>query len=183
MGSWSILEPAPDWTLHIAVSERGVRRLSVAITTERLLEELGGGQWRRDDQHTLIREAVRQLGLYFRGQLREFDLPLELEGTPFQLRVWNSLLRIPYGETRSYAELAREVGRPGAARAVGQANGHNPVGVVVPCHRVIASDGGLGGYAGGLDYKRRLLSLEAMNRMSSSSPATSSLILSQKTGG
>ena len=92
-----------------------------------------------------------------------FDLPLDPEGTDFQRRVWRALLDIPYGETRSYADLARAVGSPRAMRAVGQANRRNPIGVVVPCHRVIAADGTIGGYAGGLDRKRHLLRLEGVS--------------------
>ncbi|MEW1719927.1 methylated-DNA--[protein]-cysteine S-methyltransferase [Streptomyces sp. NPDC093109] len=106
-------------------------------------------------------EAVRQLGAYFDGELTEFDLPLRLAGTPFQRAVWDQLTRIPYGETRSYGELAEALGKPGASRAVGLANGRNPVGIIVPCHRVIGSTGGLTGYGGGLDRKKRLLAFES----------------------
>ncbi|MCQ6551715.1 methylated-DNA--[protein]-cysteine S-methyltransferase [Streptomyces sp. C10-9-1] len=105
-------------------------------------------------------EAARQLGAYFAGERTAFDLPLHLAGTPFQRRVWECLLRIPYGETRSYGELAGELGGKGASRAVGLANGRNPIGIIVPCHRVVGSSGGLTGYGGGLDRKRRLLALE-----------------------
>ncbi|MFF8378727.1 methylated-DNA--[protein]-cysteine S-methyltransferase [Streptomyces sp. NPDC015661] len=106
-------------------------------------------------------EAIRQLDAYFAGELTEFDLPLNLVGTPFQLRVWEQLLRIPYGETRTYGELAEELGSPGASRAVGLANGKNPVTIIVPCHRVIGSGGSLTGYGGGLDRKQRLLAFES----------------------
>ena len=103
-----------------------------------------------------------QLPEYLAGRRDSFDLPLDLLGTPFQQRCWRALLQIPFGETRTYAELARAIGMaPGAARAVGQANGANPVPLIVPCHRVVAS-AGLGGYAGGLDLKRRLLELEGV---------------------
>jgi O-6-methylguanine DNA methyltransferase len=102
----------------------------------------------------------RQLEEYFDGGRREFDLPLDLRGTPFQLRVWAELQRIPYGSTISYGELARRLGNPNLTRAVGAANGANPVSIVVPCHRVIGADGSLTGYGGGLDAKRRLLELE-----------------------
>ena len=106
-------------------------------------------------------EGLRtQLAEYFAGERREFDLPLDYPGTPFQRRVWDALRRIPYGETRTYAELAREIGAPGAARAVGRANGLNRIAVVVPCHRVVAAGGGLGGYGGGLWRKLRLLETE-----------------------
>ncbi|WP_031004433.1 methylated-DNA--[protein]-cysteine S-methyltransferase [Streptomyces sp. NRRL F-5727] len=106
-------------------------------------------------------EAIRQLDAYFAGELTDFDLPLHLEGTPFQLRVWEQLRLIPYGETRTYGELAEALGSPGASRAVGLANGKNPVSVIVPCHRVIGSGGSLTGYGGGLDRKQRLLAFES----------------------
>jgi AraC family transcriptional regulator of adaptative response/methylated-DNA-[protein]-cysteine methyltransferase len=101
-----------------------------------------------------------QLDEYFAGERRAFDLPLAYPGSAFQQQVWDALLRIPYGETRSYAELARELGVPGAARAVGRANGANRIAIVIPCHRVVAADGGLGGYGGGLWRKLRLLETE-----------------------
>ena len=105
-------------------------------------------------------EPVRQLDAYFAGALRRFDLRLAPAGTPFQQRVWQALLEIPYGETVSYSELARRIGRPSAVRAVGAANGQNPLSIVIPCHRVIGSDGRLVGYGGGLPAKSALLALE-----------------------
>lgn len=114
--------------------------------------------WESDDR--AFPDAVEQLAAYFAGELTEFDLKLDMIGTPFQRRVWEALLTIPYGETRSYGEIARQIGSPGAFRAVGLANGHNPVGIIVPCHRVIGSNGSLTGYGGGLDRKRALLALE-----------------------
>jgi methylated-DNA-[protein]-cysteine S-methyltransferase len=105
--------------------------------------------------------ALAQLEAYFSGRSQDFDLPMEPSGTPFQRRVWDELSKIPYGETISYAELARRVGKAGAARAVGGANGRNPIGIIVPCHRVIAAGGTLGGYGGGLDRKLWLLQHEA----------------------
>lgn len=109
-----------------------------------------------------LTSAVRQLEEYFAGKRTEFDLPLDLHGTAFQREVWLALAEIPYGKTVSYAELAEMVGRPGAYRAVGQANGSNPIPIVLPCHRVVASGGGIGGYGGGLTMKRRLLALEGL---------------------
>ena len=109
----------------------------------------------------LLDKATLQLEEYFAGRRRSFDLPLDLRGTEFQLRVWNALLEIPYGKTRTYADIARMVGTPKAVRAVGAANGANPVAILVPCHRAIGSDGSLVGYGGGLDLKKRLLALEA----------------------
>ena len=114
--------------------------------------------WRRGG--ALVAEARRQLDEYFEGRRRGFDLPLAPSGTPFQLRAWKALEDIPYGATRSYGEQARAMGQPRAVRAVGAANGRNPIAIVVPCHRVIGGDGGLTGYGGGLDVKRYLIELE-----------------------
>ncbi len=105
-------------------------------------------------------EAVEQLSGYFAGELTEFDLDLRLAGTEFQRRVWAALRTIPYGETRSYGQIAEQIGSSGASRAVGLANGRNPIGIIVPCHRVIGSTGGMTGYGGGIDRKRALLALE-----------------------
>ena len=109
---------------------------------------------------TAFPEVVEQLAAYFAGELTEFHVRLDLRGNRFWGQVWDALLGIPYAETRSYGELAAQLGRPGAARAVGLANGHNPVGIIVPCHRVIGADGSLTGYGGGLHRKRALLDLE-----------------------
>ena len=108
----------------------------------------------------MLVRAQRQLEEYFRGERTRFDLPLQPKGTPFQLAVWRALTEIPYGETASYGDVARAVGRPKAFRAVGMANHCNPIPIIVPCHRVIGSDGRLTGYAGGLEIKRALLELE-----------------------
>ncbi|MFJ8941939.1 methylated-DNA--[protein]-cysteine S-methyltransferase [Streptomyces sp. NPDC102395] len=113
----------------------------------------------REDR--LFAEAEDQLEAYFAGGLKEFTLPLRLDGTPFQRGVWAELRKIPYGETRTYGDLAHALGAPTASRAVGLANGRNPVGIIVPCHRVVGADGSLTGYGGGLDRKRRLLSFES----------------------
>ena len=110
-----------------------------------------------------LSEARRQLGEYFAGQRRAFDLPLNLSGTDFQVSVLRALLEIPYGETVSYGEIAKRIGRPRAVRAVGAANGRNPLPIIVPCHRVIGSTGDLTGFGGGLDTKEALLRLEAEN--------------------
>jgi methylated-DNA-[protein]-cysteine S-methyltransferase len=112
----------------------------------------------RDDG--LFKEAEEQLETYFAGGLKEFTLELRLHGTPFQRTVWEELRRIPYGETRSYGQLADALGNSKASRAVGLANGRNPIGIIVPCHRVVGADGSLTGYGGGLDRKRRLLDFE-----------------------
>jgi methylated-DNA-[protein]-cysteine S-methyltransferase len=112
------------------------------------------------DAEPVLDAAASQLRLYFAGELTRFDLPLALEGTSFQRSVWAGLATIPYGETVSYGELASRIGQPSASRAVGLANGRNPVAIIVPCHRVIGADGSLTGYGGGMDRKRYLLALE-----------------------
>src|SRR5690348_11536717 len=112
------------------------------------------------DDDAVLAAAREQLAEYFAGERRNFDLPLKPAGTPFQRSVWEALRAIPYGETAGYGELAQRLGRPGAARAVGLANGRNPIAIVVPCHRVIGAAGALTGYGGGLERKRYLLALE-----------------------
>ncbi len=114
--------------------------------------------WRRNPK--MFRDVVRQLDRYFSGKLDKFEVALDLKGTAFQLKVWNAMLDIPHGGTQSYGELARRIGYPKAARAVGQASGRNPVAIIVPCHRVVGSNGSLTGYGGGLDRKRWLLQHE-----------------------
>jgi methylated-DNA-[protein]-cysteine S-methyltransferase len=115
-------------------------------------------------RHPLLCETKRQLDEYFAGKRRNFELPLEFRGTEFQRRVWAALLTIPYGETRTYRQIAEQIGNPLAVRAVGAANGRNPIAIVAPCHRVIGSSGDLTGFGGGLEAKARLLSLEAPQR-------------------
>jgi methylated-DNA-[protein]-cysteine S-methyltransferase len=114
-----------------------------------------------DAGHPLLVEAERQLGEYFAGTRSRFDLKLDFNGTDFQKLVWNALLTIPFGQTRSYRQIARQIGRPAAVRAVGAANGRNPISIIAPCHRVIGANGALTGFAGGLQVKERLLALEA----------------------
>ncbi len=115
-----------------------------------------------DDTHPVLAEAARQLGEYFAGTRVRFSIPLDFAGTAFQREVWQALLTIPFGETRSYGEIARQIGRPDAVRAVGAANGRNPISIIAPCHRVIGTDGKLTGFAGGLDAKAYLLRLEGV---------------------
>jgi methylated-DNA-[protein]-cysteine S-methyltransferase len=115
--------------------------------------------------HPILMETRRQLDAYFERELRDFDIPLVLKGTPFQILVWRALQQIPYGVTRSYAQQARAIGAPDAVRAVGSANGRNPIPIVVPCHRVIGSNGKLTGFGGGLPLKRYLLDLETNPRL------------------
>ncbi len=158
----------PIGLCRLATTERGLAYLE-------LPRESGCGLWgwlRRcaPESKTVAafarnRVAIGQLLEYLEGKRIEFDLPLDLRGTPFQIAVWSALLEIPYGETRSYQQIANVIGRPRAVRAVGAANGANPVAIVVPCHRVIASDGTLHGYGGGLDLKARLLAMEGKGQL------------------
>jgi methylated-DNA-[protein]-cysteine S-methyltransferase len=132
-----------------------------ALTNLRMVDqtyEPSRADWARSG--TAFAEAVAQLDAYFACERTDFDVELDMRGTDFQQRVWKALLTIPYGETRSYGEIAEQIGAPGAARAVGLANGHNPIAVIVPCHRVIGANGQLTGYGGGLDRKLALLELE-----------------------
>lgn len=124
-----------------------------AITTEDVYDYL-------EEETDLIKKAAKQLKEYYDGLRREFDLPLDLQGTPFQLKVWNELLKIPYGQTRTYKQIAQAIGSPKAYRAVGNANNQNKIMVVVPCHRVIGSNGQMVGYAGGIEMKEMLLAIE-----------------------
>ncbi len=119
--------------------------------------------WRRDGAPFV--DAVEQLKAYFAGELQDFDLPLVPKGTPFQQEVWRFLQTIPYGKTTSYGAIAQAMGKPKATRAVGAANGRNPIAIIIPCHRVIGSNGSLTGYAGGLQFKQTLLSLEGNGRI------------------
>jgi methylated-DNA-[protein]-cysteine S-methyltransferase len=148
--------PSPVGPLFLAASEKGLMRLEFESRVMQL-----------DSRRVQLRESKRALAAYlgeldeyFAGDRRDFSVPLDLRGTDFQLACWRALLAIPYGETRSYADVARAIGHPQAFRAVGMSNNRNPVAIIVPCHRVIASSGSLCGYGGGLDTKRMLLDLE-----------------------
>ena len=148
---------SPAGPLLIGVSSQAL----VALEFDRGLPKTVNGEpveWEQADSRTA--EVRRQLEQYFKGKRRDFDLKLDLRGPDFYKRCWGELLRIPFGETRSYAQIARAVGCPAGFRAVGQANHHNPIAIIVPCHRVLASDGTLGGYGGGLPLKAKLLRLE-----------------------
>jgi O-6-methylguanine DNA methyltransferase len=149
--------PSPAGPLLIGVSDSAL----VALEFDRGLPQTIFGQpvaWEESEKRA--RAVRRQLEEYFAGRRRTFELELDLRGTEFRMRCWNELLRIPYGETRSYAEIARAVGNPNGYRAVGQANHFNPIAIIVPCHRVLASGCFLGGYGGGLPVKALLLKLE-----------------------
>jgi methylated-DNA-[protein]-cysteine S-methyltransferase len=150
-------------SMHSPVGELTLTTDGEALTGVYMHRQKHGPQrdkgWRRDDQ--ALESARSQLEAYFAGELRDFDLPLAPEGTAFQRRVWKALCGIPYGATISYGELARRIGQPQASRAVGLANGRNPISIIVPCHRVIGADGTLTGYGGGLARKRWLLAHES----------------------
>jgi len=164
MAFWSSLEPVTGLVIQIAATDRGLCRLSLLSEDSRFLAELSRqfpkNEWRRDDAHPVLRQATQQLKAYFRGKLQRFDLRLDLHGTRFQQKVWRALRSIPYGQTRSYRDVACKIGSPKAVRAVGGATGRNPVAIVIPCHRVIAADGSLGGFGCGLPTKRLLLGVE-----------------------
>ena len=146
---------SPQGDIIVARTERGLTHISFQEGTRPLTP---GKQWVKD--HSLLRDANEQLHAYFYGELDTFDLPLRPEGTDFQRRVWDALMTIPCGETASYGAIAEQLGQPTATRAVASANARNPLPIVIPCHRVIGSDGKLRGYAGGLSIKAALLELE-----------------------
>lgn len=139
--------PSPVGALTLTASDKGLQRL-----------EFKGG--RHNDDHPVLKKAVRQLEEYFAGKRRAFDVPLDPQGTPFQLKAWRELSKIPYGATISYGEQAKRIGDVRKARPIGQANGKNPISIIVPCHRVIGASGKLTGYGGGLRHKQFLLDLE-----------------------
>ena len=146
------------WVFQVLSSATGVRWLDLHPTTFEALEEKLKARIVPDDQQN--ERALAEIHAYLRGDLREFTIPVDLRGTEFQCDVWNAIAKIPYGQTTSYGELAKTIQRPKATRAVGQATGANPVPIVIPCHRVIGSSGGLTGFGGGLPLKERLLGLE-----------------------
>jgi methylated-DNA-[protein]-cysteine S-methyltransferase len=158
------------------IPESPVGTLTLAADDDERLCRLEFGEWspraraaeivRVEEADGVIAETLQQLDEYFAGTRRDFDVPLAPHGTLFQLAVWDALRAIPYGETTSYGDIARSVGRPNAVRAVGQANGRNPIAIIVPCHRVIGSDRSLTGYGGGIERKRYLLGLEGAAALS-----------------
>jgi len=153
MLDWIRFEAAGQFVLGVVASDAGIRAIEL-----NLAGDLPG---RECPSNPILRKAEEQLRDYFAGTLTEFEMNLDMQGTEFQKRVWMELLTIPYGETRSYRDVANVIGTPKAVRAVGAANGRNPVPIVVPCHRVIGAGGSLTGYGGGLPMKRFLLDLEA----------------------
>jgi len=144
---------SPVGPLVLAADDIGLRIITFACGEQEIVGS-------RNEDAGLLQEPIRQLWAYFAGEIEKFDLVLSPAGTPFQLDVWHRLCEIPYGETISYGELARRIGNPKASRAVGLANGSNPIPIVIPCHRVIGSNGKLTGYGGGLPIKEKLLALE-----------------------
>jgi len=157
METWfSYRTSSPVGPLFLATSEKGLARLEFEARVMKLDSE---AIHLRESKQALT-PYLRELDEYFAGRRSEFSIPLDLRGTDFQLRCWRALLDIPYGETRTYGDIARAIGHPQAFRAVGMSNNRNPVAIIVPCHRVIASGGSLCGYGGGLDIKRKLLDLE-----------------------
>lgn len=153
---------APFGPLTVVAGERGLRAVHIGgpDTLEPALRDVAARRPRHPGVHT----ACTQLREYLAGTRTRFDLRLDLRGTPFQVEVWRSLGKVPYGRTATYADQARSVGRPSAVRAVGSANGRNPVPIVLPCHRIVASNGTLGGYSGGLGVKEWLLAHERSTR-------------------
>lgn len=148
--------PSPVGPLFLAASAKGLVRLEF----ESRVMQLDSDDINLHESKSALAPYLRELDEYFAGKRRDFTIPLDLRGTDFQLACWRALLNIPYGETCSYADIARAIGHPRAFRAVGMSNNRNPVAIIVPCHRVIASGGSLCGYGGGLDIKRNLLDLE-----------------------
>jgi len=147
---------SPVGTLLIAADDAGLRLIEFPSPRHPMAQP---AQWRHDD-HPVLRQTRAQLDEYFAGTRQRFDLPLAPQGTEFQRQIWHALATIPYGATLSYLQLAQRIGRPSAARAVGAANGRNPLPIVLPCHRVIGADGSLTGFGGGLPTKHYLLKLE-----------------------
>ena len=152
-------------TIRVAATPRGVCKIALGKETAEdffgWLERYIGHAPRKPERKGIVALALDQIAEYLDGQRRDFDLPLDLRGTEFQRRIWATVAGIPYGQTRTYAEIALAIGKPKAVRAVGAANGANPLPLVVPCHRVVGSDGSLTGYGGGLDVKRKLLEMES----------------------
>lgn len=156
---FTYLQSTPVGKLLIAGDASGLRHVSFSKSHSNAPETVPDDDWEANDKPLM--EAVQQLKAYFDGKLRNFDLPLAGQGTDFQQRVWQALCQVPFGKTASYGEIAKAIGNPAASRAVGLANGRNPIAIIVPCHRIIGSNGKLIGYGGGLDRKQTLLRLES----------------------
>lgn len=152
---------SPLGSLKLVASDLGLRAVLWERDDPRRVRL---GALRQSLDHPLLAQAEQQLAEYFAGERKHFEIALDLSGTPFQRSVWEVLRSIPFGQTRSYGDIAKQLGRPTAFRAVGAANGRNPASIIVPCHRAVGSDGSLTGFAGGLDAKRHLLELERSSR-------------------
>ena len=152
---WYSIMDSPLGSLTLASSRRGLMsvQFGLHVPSDGVIDDAAN------------REALEQLREYFDGKRTQFDLPLDVSGTPFQMAVWNALQNVPYGSTCSYIDIARLLGKPGAARAVGMANHENPIAIVIPCHRVVGSNGSLTGYAGGLHLKQQLLGIETQAQL------------------
>ena len=146
---------SPIGMLRIVANERGIAKVQFAFDVKESIHTV-------EVKNPLLKEAVRQLVDYFAGVRQVFSLPLDLQGTGFQMRTWNALRDIPYGETRTYKQIAEAIDCPKGCRAVGLANNRNPIPIIIPCHRVIGANGDLTGYAGGLEVKKRLLAVESI---------------------
>ena len=154
---WKI--KSPTGPLYFVASKKGLRGVSWNKFNSPMAKNLDGD----DSISQILRQTADELTAYFQGSLQNFSVPLDQSGTPFQLRVWRELSKIPFGKTVAYKDIAKKINNSKAVRAVGSANGKNPIAIIVPCHRVIATGGGLGGYAGGLQLKSKLLRLEQSN--------------------
>jgi methylated-DNA-[protein]-cysteine S-methyltransferase len=162
MSSAFTLMQSPVGTLTLVA--RG-ERLAAVLWEEERENRVRLGEVHRDDEQPILREAARQLEEYFAGKRQRFELALDFAGTAFQRQVWAALLTIPFGQTRSYSDIARQIGNPSAVRAVGAANGRNPISIIAPCHRVIGASGSLTGFAGGIPAKQYLLALEGQQSL------------------
>lgn len=148
----------PAGGLYLVASPKGIQKILFHRQTEPMIQKLDPMK----PAHRWLSRAIDELNEYFEGKRKKFEFPLDLQGTDFQKKVWMRLRKIPFGQTCSYKDIAVGIGKPGATRAVGNANGQNSVCIVIPCHRVIAADGSIGGYSGGLQFKRRLLKVEGI---------------------
>ncbi len=157
---YAFLDETPVGRLLVVGSDSGLKHIAFSKAHFSATELQPREDWELSPMR--LQEPLKQLRAYFSGKLKNFDLPLKADGTDFQKKVWHALLQVPFGKTASYGEIAASIGSPAASRAVGMANGKNPVAIVVPCHRIIGGNGKLVGYGGGLDYKRALLRLEGV---------------------
>ena len=148
---------SPHGKMLLVASEKGVS--GIYFNRQKYFPE-PKKDWKRDERHAVLKQAKRELLEYFAGKRKRFEVPLAPDGTPFQRSVWKAISKVGFGKTLTYGELAAKAGRPGSARAAGAATGRNPIGIIVPCHRIMGANGSLTGYAGGLRKKRALLALE-----------------------